>query len=364
MSQDNRWKLVPVEPTQAMIDNAFDLETREERRRGIWAMMLAAAPLAPLADAATTETAAGGEVDAGQHWQHVKRGTVYEIVGSASLQMSADLVDGSDLVVYRGEDGKLWAREEGEFTDGRFTLVTNRTATTGASAPGEVLSEACKPWEFHAGEPPEYDSPLAAVYDAGIGYAYERLAELLDVTDYQGGDGSEDYATDVMNTGRNILIAAGYADDDGDLLKPAALRPIAPPAQDERLADAGDGGVREQEMRRRAVAQEIDGMGRECAPSPSALAAAGRIIALGLVTEPVPATPSASEQRIAALEAENADLKSSVLAFGAPWAVTFARDRGMPDGHLHPTHYDILKGAGGRMDAFTRALIAGEDGHD
>lgn len=30
---------------------------------------------------------------------------------------------------------------------------------------------------------------------------------------------------------------------------------------------------------------------------------------------------------------------------------------GLPDGHLHPTHYDILARAGVRMDRFTRAEV-------
>jgi hypothetical protein len=46
-----------------------------------------------------------------------------------------------------------------------------------------------------------------------------------------------------------------------------------------------------------------------------------------------------------------------VIAFCAPWAITYARDRGLPEGHLHPTHYDILERYGARMDGFVR----GED---
>jgi hypothetical protein len=60
------------------------------------------------------------------------------------------------------------------------------------------------------------------------------------------------------------------------------------------------------------------------------------------------------------LAAENADLKISVIAFGAPWAVQWARDFGMPDGYLHPEHYDLLAKCGARMDDFTRAAIAGD----
>lgn len=60
------------------------------------------------------------------------------------------------------------------------------------------------------------------------------------------------------------------------------------------------------------------------------------------------------EEEIAQLKAEIADLRISVIAFGAPWAVTYARERGLPPGHLDGMHYDILKRAGARMDDFVR----------
>jgi hypothetical protein len=53
--------------------------------------------------------------------------------------------------------------------------------------------------------------------------------------------------------------------------------------------------------------------------------------------------------------AEIADLKTSVVAFCAPWAAQYAEMFGLPAGHLHPTHYDILAKCGARMDDFTRA---------
>ena len=53
--------------------------------------------------------------------------------------------------------------------------------------------------------------------------------------------------------------------------------------------------------------------------------------------------------------AENADLKSSVVAFCGPWAVHYAKERGLPPGHLIATHYDILERAGARMIDFVRA---------
>ncbi len=57
----------------------------------------------------------------GRRWRHLKRGTEYTEIGRAQLQVaSSDPVEGSELVIYRGDDGKLWARETGEFEDGRF----------------------------------------------------------------------------------------------------------------------------------------------------------------------------------------------------------------------------------------------------
>ena len=60
-------------------------------------------------------------VKQGQTWQHVKRGTTYEVIGIAELQAGQLQAEHAELVIYRGEDGKLWARNSGEFTDGRFT---------------------------------------------------------------------------------------------------------------------------------------------------------------------------------------------------------------------------------------------------
>ncbi|MFC3628264.1 hypothetical protein ACFOM8_02260 [Paracoccus angustae] len=67
---------------------------------------------------------------------------------------------------------------------------------------------------------------------------------------------------------------------------------------------------------------------------------------------------SALRTREAETQAEIADLKTSVIAFGALWAAQYAKDRGLPDGHLIAGHYDILEKAGARMDSFTRAALS------
>ena len=67
--------------------------------------------------------------------------------------------------------------------------------------------------------------------------------------------------------------------------------------------------------------------------------------------------PAQDDDKLRELQAEIEDLKSSVIAFCAPWAVQYAKDWGLPDGHLDATHYDLLERCGGRMDAFTRAAL-------
>lgn len=66
--------------------------------------------------------------------------------------------------------------------------------------------------------------------------------------------------------------------------------------------------------------------------------------------------PFAAATEVERLRAEVADLKISVIAFGAPAAARYARDFGFSENHMHPAHYDILKSAGARMDDFVRGF--------
>lgn len=57
-------------------------------------------------------------------WRHKKRGTIYQEIGTASLQASSGPIEeGVELVVYLSNDGKLYARPKDEFLDGRFERV-------------------------------------------------------------------------------------------------------------------------------------------------------------------------------------------------------------------------------------------------
>jgi hypothetical protein len=68
------------------------------------------------------------EPRAGQSYRHKQRGGAYTVVGRASLQTSRPIEDDQELVVYRGEDGRLWARPFNEFCDGRFERIYDRGA--------------------------------------------------------------------------------------------------------------------------------------------------------------------------------------------------------------------------------------------
>ena len=81
-------------------------------------------------------------------------------------------------------------------------------------AAAAALSAACRPWEHYTGEPPDDESPLSGVFVAGMAYTERLLAKLLDVTHYEGGDGSEDFDSDATQTLRNILTGAGLWDAD------------------------------------------------------------------------------------------------------------------------------------------------------
>lgn len=64
-------------------------------------------------------------------WRHLKRGTCYEMLGTAELQLSSHhklplshIAEGAVFVVYRSiDDGKLYLRIPTEFYDGRFEMA-------------------------------------------------------------------------------------------------------------------------------------------------------------------------------------------------------------------------------------------------
>ena len=55
--------------------------------------------------------------------RHKKRGSIYAVVGTASLLTVGSIDEGASLVIYRGASGDLWARPKAEFNDGRFEAL-------------------------------------------------------------------------------------------------------------------------------------------------------------------------------------------------------------------------------------------------
>lgn len=84
----------------------------------------------PWPDAALAARPAAPEAQGAERVRHVKRGTEYEVlhrgvplqiaVGTGYSPTGNCLHEDDRLVIYQGSDGKLWAREEREFDDGRF----------------------------------------------------------------------------------------------------------------------------------------------------------------------------------------------------------------------------------------------------
>lgn len=58
-----------------------------------------------------------------ERYRHKKRGTTYTQVCVAVLQAEIPCHESAALVVYRGEDGRFWARPHDEFHDGRFEAL-------------------------------------------------------------------------------------------------------------------------------------------------------------------------------------------------------------------------------------------------
>lgn len=56
--------------------------------------------------------------------RHLKRGTSYKVLGTATLQVApgTELADMDKMVVYVGDSG-LYVRPVAEFDDGRFEVV-------------------------------------------------------------------------------------------------------------------------------------------------------------------------------------------------------------------------------------------------
>jgi hypothetical protein len=56
----------------------------------------------------------------GNTFRHRKRRTTYTVIANATLQTALPISDDTEIVIYQGDDGRIWARPAAEFFDGRF----------------------------------------------------------------------------------------------------------------------------------------------------------------------------------------------------------------------------------------------------
>jgi hypothetical protein len=100
-----------------------------ENRHAIRNRLSRATPQPPIA-------AEPGEVE---RYRHKARGTEYDLIGTAELQDARGdgVEEGALLAIYRGGDGKLWARRHSEFGDGRFERLATLTPPERTAGEGE-----------------------------------------------------------------------------------------------------------------------------------------------------------------------------------------------------------------------------------
>lgn len=92
-----------------------------------------------------------------------------------------------------------------------------------ASGMVERLREAIEPYKDHHGPLPDFDSPVACVFDAGVQYAVELLAKELGVEDWTPCDGTEEYDGDLGGTLMNIVREAMPFDRHGERMWPSEV---------------------------------------------------------------------------------------------------------------------------------------------
>lgn len=100
------------------------------------------------------------------------------------------------------------------------TVVPLYAAVPAPPADAE-MDALVEPWKDHNGPLPDYDSPVACVFDSGVQYAVELLAKELGVTDWTPCDGTEEYDGDLGGTLMNIVREALPLDQDNERMWPS-----------------------------------------------------------------------------------------------------------------------------------------------
>ncbi|MGJ3630056.1 hypothetical protein AB5I41_31710 [Sphingomonas sp. MMS24-JH45] len=146
--------------------------------------------------------------------------------------------------------------------------VTRAVLATTPQVDVERLREALEPYEHHHGPLPDFDSPVAGVFNAGVQYAVELLAKELGVKDWTPCDGTEEYDGDLGGTLMNIVREAMPLDQHGERMWPrdvcAALASIG---VSEPISGEGE---------RAAVVAYLRGLRSQLPPSSRGLCSLGR----------------------------------------------------------------------------------------
>jgi len=66
-----------------------------------------------------------------ERYRHKKRGTTYQIIGTALVQATTPIPEGTVVTIYQCEQtGAIWVRPTSEFIDGRFEELENPEITS------------------------------------------------------------------------------------------------------------------------------------------------------------------------------------------------------------------------------------------
>lgn len=125
----------------------------------VWQAALRSAPDSPQKDSlrvgglqweSVSASSASRLPEGGFAWRpthrHVKRGSDYMVLGTGYIQTDEPLFDSDAVVIYRAEDGSLWARKYSEFKDGRFQPLPQEANPPPVQREArETLDEAAAP---------------------------------------------------------------------------------------------------------------------------------------------------------------------------------------------------------------------------
>ncbi|AFU88166.1 hypothetical protein CcrColossus_gp296 [Caulobacter phage CcrColossus] len=124
---------------QSVLDTDGNLFSHEMRER-------ARVDAARERDFIRTLETASAQLDRGDKYRHLKRGSTYNVLGQGIAQCETPIQDNDALVFYRDGQGRFFARHVDEFHDGRFEKVSAEPpreyvfVVGGQEAPCEQLS--------------------------------------------------------------------------------------------------------------------------------------------------------------------------------------------------------------------------------